>query len=142
MIRRPPRSTLFPYTTLFRSLRGRDRDHDDVVLVLAPRALALAVEHADHREGDLLDPDDLAGGLRLAEEVERRRLAHEGNFRGAVHVLDADLPAVHRGPVARLEVIGRDALDHGRPVEVPVDDLRGPADRGRGDLDRRNLTRD
>src|SRR5438874_12533583 len=24
MIRRPPRSTLFPYTTLFRSLRGRD----------------------------------------------------------------------------------------------------------------------
>src|SRR2546422_6324205 len=29
MIRRPPRSTLFPYTTLFRSLRrrGRRRDH-------------------------------------------------------------------------------------------------------------------
>src|SRR2546427_4676929 len=27
MIRRPPRSTLFPYTTLFRSLRdGRDRE--------------------------------------------------------------------------------------------------------------------
>src|SRR3712207_7877797 len=24
MIRRPPRSTLFPYTTLFRSARGRD----------------------------------------------------------------------------------------------------------------------
>src|SRR3712207_8877239 len=24
MIRRPPRSTLFPYTTLFRSVRGRD----------------------------------------------------------------------------------------------------------------------
>src|SRR3989442_8818064 len=31
MIRRPPRSTLFPYTTLFRSERGRDvrrRDRD------------------------------------------------------------------------------------------------------------------
>src|SRR3712207_8226882 len=25
MIRRPPRSTLFPYTTLFRSVRGRRR---------------------------------------------------------------------------------------------------------------------
>src|SRR5256885_3779594 len=25
MIRRPPRSTLFPYTTLFRSVVGRDR---------------------------------------------------------------------------------------------------------------------
>src|SRR3712207_7033027 len=28
MIRRPPRSTLFPYTTLFRSHRGR-RDHQE-----------------------------------------------------------------------------------------------------------------
>src|SRR3712207_8779913 len=27
MIRRPPRSTLFPYTTLFRSWRHRRRDH-------------------------------------------------------------------------------------------------------------------
>src|SRR5256885_12101945 len=37
MIRRPPRSTLFPYTTLFRSVargglqRGLDRAHDSVV---------------------------------------------------------------------------------------------------------------
>src|SRR3712207_6889430 len=35
MIRRPPRSTLFPYTTLFRSHRGAQAstagaDHDDV----------------------------------------------------------------------------------------------------------------
>src|SRR3712207_7309480 len=28
MIRRPPRSTLFPYTTLFRSQRARGRDDD------------------------------------------------------------------------------------------------------------------
>src|SRR5689334_24074530 len=27
MVRRPPRSTLFPYTTLFRSRRDADRDH-------------------------------------------------------------------------------------------------------------------
>src|SRR2546422_4988444 len=27
MIRRPPRSTLFPYTTLFRSLRARRGEH-------------------------------------------------------------------------------------------------------------------
>src|SRR3712207_7566387 len=27
MIRRPPRSTLFPYTTLFRSGQGRERHH-------------------------------------------------------------------------------------------------------------------
>src|SRR5256886_17708037 len=36
MIRRPPRSTLFPYTTLFRSLPGvfEFLDHDDRVLSL------------------------------------------------------------------------------------------------------------
>src|SRR3712207_7666456 len=28
MIRRPPRSTLFPYTTLFRSQQGSDREGD------------------------------------------------------------------------------------------------------------------
>src|SRR5882762_10760538 len=29
MIRRPPRSTLFPYTTLFRSIAEHQRDRDD-----------------------------------------------------------------------------------------------------------------
>src|SRR5256885_12665486 len=34
MIRRPPRSTLFPYTTLFRSLSGKRRDrYADVLAV-------------------------------------------------------------------------------------------------------------
>src|SRR2546422_7037084 len=32
MIRRPPRSTLFPYTTLFRSYRGRERRGSAAVL--------------------------------------------------------------------------------------------------------------
>src|SRR2546425_9581903 len=32
MIRRPPRSTLFPYTTLFRSLRVRSRRRGTVAL--------------------------------------------------------------------------------------------------------------
>src|SRR3712207_6413503 len=30
MIRRPPRSTLFPYTTLFRSLKFKYDDNDDI----------------------------------------------------------------------------------------------------------------
>src|SRR3712207_7490475 len=33
MIRRPPRSTLFPYTTLFRSRRRRQQRDDDVDVV-------------------------------------------------------------------------------------------------------------
>src|SRR3712207_9120277 len=34
MIRRPPRSTLFPYTTLFRSVRIGDPNSKDTVLVV------------------------------------------------------------------------------------------------------------
>src|SRR5258705_7981230 len=39
MIRRPPRSTLFPYTTLFRSRRGRHPDalREDRDIHLRPR---------------------------------------------------------------------------------------------------------
>src|SRR5688572_32309258 len=33
MIRRPPRSTLFPYTTLFRSLRRVIKERPDAILV-------------------------------------------------------------------------------------------------------------
>src|SRR2546430_10562081 len=38
MIRRPPRSTLFPYTTLFRSHRRRHRDRRSSFLFAAARA--------------------------------------------------------------------------------------------------------
>src|SRR5256885_7328627 len=52
MIRRPPRSTLFPYTTLFRS---RDREQpdvkDDLHLVLDVCAW-IAVQEADERLAD------------------------------------------------------------------------------------------
>src|SRR3712207_8980683 len=73
MIRRPPRSTLFPYTTLFRSLvrvhalvgdaqrlRGvarLAREHDRAVGAADAEALALVRERGggalDHRGGDL-----------------------------------------------------------------------------------------
>src|SRR2546427_9225048 len=39
MIRRPPRSTLFPYTTLFRSIEGELRDFEVPVAVLVPQEL-------------------------------------------------------------------------------------------------------
>src|SRR3712207_9308717 len=35
MIRRPPRSTLFPYTTLFRSLRARKRRGEHITALTA-----------------------------------------------------------------------------------------------------------
>src|SRR2546429_6856546 len=39
MIRRPPRSTLFPYTTLFRSCRRNLRAHEGRVLSLVQQLL-------------------------------------------------------------------------------------------------------
>src|SRR2546430_5919753 len=43
MIRRPPRSTLFPYTTLFRSLRNRQRERMKVVVPLTVAAIGLGI---------------------------------------------------------------------------------------------------
>src|SRR5574340_1484799 len=76
MIRRPPRSTLFPYTTLFRALRGGD--------------LRGAVEHElEHRRlGRLGNELESAEGARMArvggvvltrehEDLHARRVAEQ-----------------------------------------------------------------
>src|SRR2546427_6155013 len=59
MIRRPPRSTLFPYTTLFRSLaplaRGRARDRCCTAAGAAVR-IAAAARRACRRERDGREP--------------------------------------------------------------------------------------
>src|SRR2546426_4903254 len=64
MIRRPPRSTLFPYTTLFRSVEA-DRRAQHPVLAHASR-LALAQQHAVGAE-DRREP--LLGGVRSEEHT-------------------------------------------------------------------------
>src|SRR3712207_8008008 len=48
MIRRPPRSTLFPYTTLFRSA-------GDLLRLAEPRERDLSLDHVQHLLGDGLD---------------------------------------------------------------------------------------
>src|SRR2546430_12594901 len=50
MIRRPPRSTLFPYTTLFRSasIRLARRDASEALRVLAAARSALAGRSEEH----------------------------------------------------------------------------------------------
>src|SRR5258708_25732878 len=50
MIRRPPRSTLFPYTTLFRSHLGADQRH-----VLLAGQQVLAVQHDLDRKSTRLN---------------------------------------------------------------------------------------
>src|SRR2546428_6828557 len=68
MIRRPPRSTLFPYTTLFRSLpHGDDRRH------LRGRPGAVEEDSGTHEvEVALPQLDDRAGVRRVAQRRRQR----------------------------------------------------------------------
>src|SRR5256885_6415820 len=63
MIRRPPRSTLFPYTTLFRSAEAFDRPSLE-------RAAEAGVHAVQVHAGDLDHPELIraAAGLRRSEE--------------------------------------------------------------------------
>src|SRR5256885_9175258 len=80
MIRRPPRSTLFPYTTLFRSAGlGLVRDWGVVVSDVAPGGPA---EKGGMREGDILETvdgrqidslPDLTAALYLAKDPLDRK---------------------------------------------------------------------
>src|SRR3712207_8761590 len=68
MIRRPPRSTLFPYTALFRSRRADLQPRPE-----ARRGLALVVEHhaLDRQPRGLRAPGAVREGLR--ERLHRGR---------------------------------------------------------------------
>src|SRR3712207_9014137 len=73
MIRRPPRSTLFPYTTLFRSGRGGAGDPG-----------------VDGRGG--------GGRLRRRAGRDRRRRAVGGDRRGDGRLVPLPHPGPHRRP--------------------------------------------
>src|SRR2546427_12264285 len=86
MIRRPPRSTLFPYTTLFRSWRGRGGPW---------RVSGFPRRHSASRP---------SGDRRAVRQSVRDVPAHYGG--GPVPGTDADLPspALHHGrPVGGLQ---------------------------------------
>src|SRR3712207_7744168 len=90
MIRRPPRSTLFPYTTLFRSGPGhllleelvevggaheRRVDHlalEDLQALLEDRLLAVAAD-VDDREGVVVGLDDDGRSEEHTSELQSRQ---------------------------------------------------------------------
>src|SRR3712207_7302899 len=83
MIRRPPRSTLFPYTTLFRSPRGRgeaqlrgghhrlhrDQDGGGAVLRVAVRREDVGGRGVSRRRPAAVRPDADARGPRSEEHT-------------------------------------------------------------------------
>src|SRR5689334_24547486 len=71
MLRRPPRSTLFPYTTLFRSERAQRAD--------LAAAVADGAVHRDHRADHRTEREEEHD--RTAEHVDQLR----GAFRSEEH---------------------------------------------------------
>src|SRR5438309_7093750 len=55
MLRRPPRSTLFPYTTLFRSRRGRAAHHPTRAVHRRVQRARLQVPHLGRVRRDALE---------------------------------------------------------------------------------------
>src|SRR2546425_7298210 len=73
MIRRPPRSTLFPYTTLFRSVEAVARDD---------RARRIDHHHADREEhdGDAEKPE-------VGRELPRRSEEHTSELQSLAYLV-------------------------------------------------------
>src|SRR5260370_21290905 len=93
MIRRPPRSTLFPYTTLFRSIEtslqrnclGQANSHN---LILSRFALdARSEEHTSELQSHL----NLV--CRLLLEKKKRIRRHEAQNKSTHKLNKADIPA-------------------------------------------------
>src|SRR2546425_9902763 len=101
MIRRPPRSTLFPYTTLFRS-GGLGPGHPGDRAVA--EALRRPAELLFQRVGDKRGNDGAAAGQHADQEAEHRTARDRG--RG----LPPLLPAPQQPAALRLEALRLDAL--------------------------------
>src|SRR5690348_17033230 len=83
MIRRPPRSTLFPYTTLFRS---RKDDRRPAELGCGQRVERLAIEHGKQELGEAVRDRDHGGDrARQAREVKVEAAEGRGALEGIPH---------------------------------------------------------
>src|SRR5438552_5738992 len=69
MIRRPPRSTLFPYTTLFRSVADREHEALDCPDPPEPRRFG-TVERSEEHTSELQSPDHLVCRLLLEKKKQ------------------------------------------------------------------------
>src|SRR5436190_11504110 len=97
MIRRPPRSTLFPYTTLFRSLgdrRGKLAAGEAGEMALVARAKGLGLRSEEHTS-ELQSHSDLVCRLLLEKKKQHLDLevSEDALAQGSLHQLGARHPA-------------------------------------------------
>src|SRR2546430_9296795 len=127
MIRRPPRSTLFPYTTLFRSPLSEEHPRAQHAAEVAEAAAAQGKFWEMHdllyqRQAALADEDLLRYARELgldAERVRRELVAHVHAARVKEDFLSGTKSGVRRPP--------RVLLNRRRPAEPCGAETRPPA---------------
>src|SRR3712207_5757122 len=123
MIRRPPRSTLFPYTTLFRSVGGRVAARGRRV----PGAPGRAVSYLSLTDADrdaMLETigvasveelfADIPGGVRFRRDLELERALSEPEL--VRHLTELAAKNVHTGD--EVSFLGAGVYDHYVPAVV------------------------
>src|SRR2546422_7162498 len=101
MIRRPPRSTLFPYTTLFRSRKHADRAVRDDQEALVLREAEEAREEVSGRDRKSTRLNSSHGYISYAVFCLKKKKAWTAGSRGlpdAGRGLDGRRGLVRRGP--------------------------------------------
>src|SRR5256885_8529771 len=95
MIRRPPRSTLFPYTTLFRSRWGHYKNRSWVRVAAGTKGAAGQTKAADRSEehtSELQSPCNLV--CRLLLEKKKYIAKHQTSYQHVLH-----LPHITTSPI-------------------------------------------
>src|SRR5256885_5060637 len=88
MIRRPPRSTLFPYTTLFRSteyLTFHTKNHREYINMTPQVEAALAKSRSEEHTSELQSPCNLVCRLLLEKKkklITKTAMRYKLNTRG------------------------------------------------------------
>src|SRR5256886_10088378 len=101
MIRRPPRSTLFPYTTLSRShVRRAARDLLDRIDQLAARMILAQVSRSEEHTSELQSQSNLVCRLLLEKKKRQDRSRHpalSASSSSYVFITDTHRPLLRTG---------------------------------------------
>src|SRR5256885_9224159 len=94
MIRRPPRSTLFPYTTLFRS-RYEQEGADELVfldITASAERRETIVQLARRTADEVFIPFTIGGGIRTASDAQAVLDAGADKVRSEEHTSELQSP--------------------------------------------------